>query len=196
MSDPFFFGYGSLVNTKTHSYPDAVPATLVGWRRTWVATPRFGVVLLTGTRAPGHKIQGLIATVPKADWAALDAREAGYKRLSATDDVEHSHNAVREVAVYEVSEENRLPGGNHMILLSYLDVVVQGFYEVYGAQGVQDFFDTTDGWNTPIVNDRASPIYPRHQQLTQAQTQLVDDHLVRLSAQVKQGHQEPLSAKF
>ena len=36
MSDPFFFGYGSLVNRNTHAYPDARPAQLRGWHRLWV----------------------------------------------------------------------------------------------------------------------------------------------------------------
>ena len=30
---PRFFGYGSLVNRDTHDYPNAVRATLSGWRR-------------------------------------------------------------------------------------------------------------------------------------------------------------------
>ncbi|WP_300037027.1 gamma-glutamylcyclotransferase family protein [uncultured Roseobacter sp.] len=196
MSDPFFFGYGSLVNTKTHSYPDPLPATLRGWRRAWVATPRFGVVLLTGVPAPGHAIDGLIAAVPNADWAALDAREAGYRRLSAQENIHHAHPADPEIAVYAVPRENILPGNNHMILLSYLDVVVQGFDEVYGEDGVTRFFETTDGWDTPVINDRASPVYPRAQLLTPRQTALVDHHLDRLAAQVKQRHQTALSPEF
>ncbi|MGC3938476.1 gamma-glutamylcyclotransferase family protein [Roseobacter sp. EG26] len=196
MNDPYFFGYGSLVNTKSHDYPDPRPATLHGWRRAWVATPRFGVVLLTGVRAPGHSIQGLIAAVPGADWAALDAREGGYNRLSANGSVTHDHPATPEIAVYAVAPENRLERAEHMILLSYLDVVVQGFHEVFGETGVQGFFDTTDGWDTPILNDRADPVYPRHQELTKDQTALVDHHLARLSAQVKQRHEAPLPPEF
>ncbi|WP_375229848.1 gamma-glutamylcyclotransferase family protein [Roseobacter sp. S98] len=196
MSDPYFFGYGSLVNTKTHSYPNAVPARLNGWRRAWVATPRFGVVLLTGVPAPGHSIDGLIAAVPGSDWAALDAREAGYNRLGGGHSIDHEHHADPEIAVYAVEKENILQSDNHMILLSYLDVVVQGFDEVYGEEGVARFFATTDNWHTPIVNDRASPVYPRAQVLTDRQTALVDDHLGALSAQVKQRHETTLSSEF
>ncbi|MFK7878374.1 gamma-glutamylcyclotransferase family protein [Roseobacter sp.] len=196
MNDPYFFGYGSLVNTKSHSYPDPRPATLNGWRRAWVATPRFGVVLLTGVPAPGHSIQGLIAAVPGADWDALDAREGGYARLPARHAVDHNHPHDPDIAVYAVAPENHLPRDRQMILLSYLDVVVQGFHEVFGETGVQGFFDTTDGWDTPIVNDRASPLYPRHQTLTKGQTALVDDHLARLSAQVQERHEAPLPPEF
>ena len=196
MKDPYFFGYGSLVNTKSHDYEDAQPATLVGWRRAWVATPRYHVVLLSGVRAPGASIKGLIAAVPGADWAALDAREEGYARLATSKDVDHALPDETEISVYAVDPEHIHDSNSHMILMSYLDVVVQGFHEVYGAEGVQHFFDTTDNWHTPILDDRAEPIYPRHQKLTKSQTAMVDDNLDRLSAQVKQRHETSLPSKF
>lgn len=196
MNDPYFFGYGSLVNTRSHSYPDPQPATLNGWRRAWVATPRFGVVLLTGVRAPGHSIRGLIAAVPGADWAALDAREGGYARVPASDHVDHDHPARPEIAVYAVEPDNFHESDSHVILLSYLDVVVQGFHAVYGEEGVQHFFDTTDNWHTPILNDRDAPIYPRHQRLSALERDLVDSNLARLSAQVQQRHETALPPEF
>ena len=64
-------------------------------------------------------------------------------------------------------------------------MVVQGFLREYGIDGVQRFFDTTRGWDTPILNDRAAPKYPRAQELTAQETALVDQHLTRLSAQVQ-----------
>ncbi|MFK7869276.1 MAG: gamma-glutamylcyclotransferase family protein [Roseobacter sp.] len=184
MHDPYFFGYGSLVNTKSHDYPDPRPAKLKGWRRAWVATPRYGVVLLTGVEAPGHDIDGLIAKVPGADWQALDAREAGYQRQTAHHATEHDLPHGPDIAVYAVARENQRPRGDQKILLSYLDVVVQGFHEVFGEAGVARFFDTTDNWDTPILNDRAAPVYPRAQVLSRAQTSLVDDHLAALKAVV------------
>ncbi|MFK7764672.1 MAG: gamma-glutamylcyclotransferase family protein [Roseobacter sp.] len=196
MSDPYFFGYGSLVNIKSHDYPDPQPATLNGWRRAWVATPRYGTVLLSGVAAPGHSIKGLIAAVPDADWAALDAREAGYARLEASQQVDHTHPARPDIAVYAVDPANMKPHQDHMILMSYLDVVVQGFFAVYGKEGVQHFFDTTDNWHTPILNDRDDPVYPRHQRLTAQETDLVDSNIDRLSAQVKQRHEAPLTSEL
>lgn len=196
MKDPYFFGYGSLVNTKSHSYTDPQPATLKGWRRAWVATARYPVVLLSGVRAAGHSIKGLIAAVPDANWAALDTREAGYARLPASEHVEHRLPETTQISVYAVDPGHIHDSTEHMILLSYLDVVVQGFHEVYGEEGVEHFFDTTDNWHTPIVDDRADPFYPRHQKLTRLQKSLVDDNLERLSAQIKQRHEASLPAKF
>ena len=42
------------------------------------------------------------------------------------------------------------------------------------------FFETTDGWDAPMKNDRADPMYSRHQRLTAEETALVDDWLERL----------------
>lgn len=182
---PYFFGYGSLVNTNTHDYPDARPAKLSGWRRAWVRTTARAVVFLTVTPDPATTIDGVIAAVPDADWIALDAREHGYTRHSSAGAVTHDLIHLPDIAHYAIPPEATGATGNHVILLSYLDVVVQGFLHRYGEPGVKAFFDTTDGWETPVLDDRNDPIYSRHQTLTGAETTLIDDHLTRLSARVK-----------
>ena len=192
---PYFFGYGSLVNRNTHAYPDARPARLDGWRRKWVRTQGRDIVYLSVVRDPGTRIDGLIAAVPGADWAALDAREYGYARHASGGAVVHDLVPAPDVAHYAIPPENCITGGDHVILLSYLDVVVQGFLREYGTEGAARFFDTTDGWDTPILNDRAAPLYPRHQTLTEAETKVVDQHLTRLSARVKQRHEAAFAAK-
>ena len=177
---PWFFGYGSLVNRATHSYPQAQPATLDGWRRVWVRTALRDVVFLSVHQAPGHSIDGLIASVPRADWAALDQRETGYARINATQAVRHGADAA-DIAVYQVPPAQQRMDGDHRILLSYLDVVVQGFVREFGEGGAEHFFATTDGWDTPVQDDRSDPLYPRAQQLTASERALTD----RLLAQVQ-----------
>jgi hypothetical protein len=49
----------------------------------------------------------------------------------------------------------------HPVLLSYLDVVVQGYLQEFDEAGVAHFFDTTDGWDAPLLDDRTHPHYPR-----------------------------------
>jgi hypothetical protein len=181
---PYFFGYGSLVNRNTHTYPDARPAQLSGWRRVWVRTAKRDVVFLSVEPDIETNIDGLIAAVPGADWHALDAREYGYDRLSSGTAVLHDVLPAPDMAHYSIAPQHRHAGGDHAILLSYLDVVVQRFYREYGLEGVTRFFDTTQGWDTPILNDRAAPRYPRHQTLTRQETALVDDQLARLMAQL------------
>src|SRR5690606_3586341 len=102
--------------------------------------------------------------------------EAGYDRVRTRIDP-------HDVAVYSIAEgRHAAPEAPRHILLSYVDVVAQGFLRSFGEDGVARFFDTTDGWNAPIVDDRASPLYPRHQRLERAETALVDRFLARISA--------------
>tara|TARA_R110002049_G_scaffold44333_3_gene129850 strand:+ start:88607 stop:89197 length:591 start_codon:yes stop_codon:yes gene_type:complete len=192
---PYFFGYGSLVNRNTHAYPDARPAQLAGWRRKWVRTGGRDIVFLTVVPHGPTTVDGLIAAVPGADWVALDARERGYQRHASGGAVAHDLIPSPDIAHYAIPPENCGNDGEHVILLSYLDVVVQGFLREFGEEGAQRFFDTTDGWDTPILNDRNAPHYPRHQVLTAEETSVVDDHLIRLSARVKEGHESTLTAK-
>jgi hypothetical protein len=181
---PYFFGYGSLVNTDTHDYPDAQPAQLNGWRRIWRQTSKRPFSFLSAHQVSGAIIDGLIAKVPNADWAALDEREAAYVRRDVSLNVTHSQADDAQIAVYEV--EKPWLTTDHPILLSYLDVVIQGYEQVFGPTGPAHFFETTDDWTVPILNDRANPIYPRHQTLTTQTRATVDAGLTNLSAVVKQ----------
>lgn len=181
---PCFFGYGSLVNRATHSYANAAHAQLVGWRRAWVRTQVRDVVFLSGVRDANSTIDGLIAEVPDADWSALDAREHGYARIASARDVTHSKPDQTEISHYAVPAETWQAEGDQHILLSYLDVVVQGYLREFGAAGVTNFFATTDGWDTPVLDDRAVPRYPRAQVLSNQETALVNQHLALRGATV------------
>ena len=181
IGNSYFFGYGSLVNRASHSFAGAVPAQLTGWRRIWRHTDLRPVAYLTVVPDAHAEIDGLIAPVPDADWPALDAREAAYIRAPAAHQVRHPLPHSPEIAVYTIPEGmHAAPSQAHPILLSYLDVVVQGYFREFGAAGVQRFFDTTHGWDAPLLDDRSSPHYPRHQSLTDEERELTDGHLDRL----------------
>ncbi len=182
MNDPFFFGYGSLVNRNTHSFEQAHPAQISGWRRAWRRSPSRDLCYLTAVPDPTSTIDGLIAAVPNGDWAALDVRERAYLRRDATHQVNHEINHDPEVAIYAIeADAHHPPTDQNPILLSYLDVVVQGYLAEFGHAGVQRFFETTDGWGGPILNDRDQPIYPRAQGLSTAETALVDRLLANVT---------------
>lgn len=182
--DPYFFGYGSLVNRDTHIYTNAHRAQLNGWARMWVGTADRENAFLTVVRNTDTQLDGLIAAVPDADWAALDLRETGYARIPSQDAVIHDLRSDTDIAHYAVPPETTKATDDHVILLSYLDVVVQGYLREFGASGVSRFFATTTGWNTKILDDRAAPQYPRAQVLSQQETALVDQHLALLSARI------------
>lgn len=168
-----FFGYGSLVNRQTHVYPGIARLTVSGWRRVWRATPINPVAFLTGEPHPDSQIDGLTADVPDGDWSALDLRESGYLRAPLPEGPQIYHIPI---------DLHGKPDDTRPILLSYLDVVVQGFLREFGEDGVTRFFDTTAGWNTPIRNDRPAPEYPRAQTLRPDETALVNDQLTRVGA--------------
>ncbi|MEP3330771.1 gamma-glutamylcyclotransferase family protein [Sedimentitalea sp.] len=184
-AEPYFFGYGSLVNRATHDFTDPHPARLSGWCRAWRHTDLRPVAFLTAIPAPGTEIDGLIAHVPGADWDALDQREWAYDRLPATGSVNHPVTKPIDVAVYAVPESRHTaPTDRYPILLSYLDVVIQGYLREFGEAGADRFFATTTGWDSPILDDRRAPRYPRHQQLTADQSGFVDDRLAALNARI------------
>jgi len=180
MHRDYFFGYGSLVNRRTHGFPDGRPAQLRGWRRVWRDTPGTGQALLSVHERGAGTISGLVAAVPDRDWRALDLREQGYARHPLTRGIAHDLHEDTAVQVYAVPGPADPDGGPAPILLSYLDVVVQGFLHEFGPNGAEDFFATTDGWTRPVLDDRSAPRYPRHQRLTDAERARVDAHLARL----------------
>ncbi len=185
MSDPFFFGYGSLVNRRTHSFSECYPARIRGWRRAWRHTGLRDLAFLTAVPEETSEIDGLIAAVPGADWAALDEREWAYARHAVGPSVTHVAGRELDIEVYAVRPEHSAPPSvRHPILLSYVDVVVQGYLHTYGEAGAEAFFATTEGWDAPVLNDRAKPIYARAQDLTALETDFVDAHLARFEAKI------------
>ncbi|WP_353473632.1 gamma-glutamylcyclotransferase [Salipiger sp. H15] len=185
MSTSYFFGYGSLVNRRTHGFEPAHRASASGWRRVWARVPGRPVSLLTVLRDPSCEIEGLIAPVDAEGWAALDLREAGYDRTDALRDVRHPAQTVAEMAIYVVPEVDRMaPDTDHPVLLSYLDVVLQGYLDEFGKPGAERFLASTANWDAPILNDRAAPQYPRAQSLSDAERAFVDAALAGLGAKV------------
>lgn len=184
MPDPCFFGYGSLVNRATHDFPGPRRARLKGWRRAWRHTDLRPVAFLTAIPDSDTEIDGMIAHVPHNDWAALDQREWAYDRIPVTDAVTHPLSAELDIAVYAVPpDRHRAPSDRFPILLSYIDVVIQGYLREYGPDGADRFVATTDGWDVPVLNDRHEPRYPRNQQLTPEEIDFVDSRLARLKVQ-------------
>ena len=185
MTHPYFFGYGSLVNAATHRYAPTERLRIQGWRRTWRQAIDHPVALLSAVPDDHSAIDGLIAPVPDNDWAALDIREQGYDRLTLSVGSLPEMYQEHDIAIYAVPETPADTDAQRPpILLSYLDVVLQGYLQQFGPQGANLFLETTDGWDRPVLNDRAAPLYPRHQALDAAQLAFVDQAIERLAVSV------------
>ena len=155
------FGYGSLVNRKTHDFP-CVKSSLTGWERVWVSLPGRPFAILSARRAE-VTIEGLMLEVPLAGQPDLDSREAEYDCVSLPGGS----------FVYSIPAANTV-GRPTPILRSYLDVVFQGFDAEFGPESLNGFLETTADWDRGIYDDRAAPIYPRAQVLTTDQSARYD----------------------
>ncbi len=187
-----YFGYGSLVNTRTLG-PDAsaVAGMLHGWRREWRAwwphdktNMLMSVCTLTVFRKPNSAIRGVMVHEPADRLAVLDQRERRYLRVDGIGSqfrCDGDGQSVPEAAfLYEADAKIRRWGDeNHPILQSYVDCVMAGFYDFWGEEGVRHFIETTDGWHAPMLADRAAPRYPRAQQIDPELLALFDRHLAK-----------------
>ncbi len=130
MIQDYVFGYGSLVNASTHDFLAPSPARLNGWRRYWCQIEATDHAFLNIRRSDGDIIDGLLARVQPQQWPGLDAREAGYDRLSSVAAVYTGDHADHETAcvVYAVPPiASPTRPCDVPILRSYLDVVLQGY---------------------------------------------------------------------
>lgn len=177
-----YFGYGSLVNRATHrtDIVHAVPARLLGWRRCWRPRPDmpgFPAALLTIREEERALCDGLLVFDHARNLAALDAREARYRRLPVPiDRLETEAPVPAGCPVYVYAAEADVPPHREppKILQSYLDAVLQGFLHVHGEEGVRRFIEETDGFDTPIHADRPAPAYPRAVALAATEQALFD----------------------
>ncbi|MEM7694296.1 MAG: gamma-glutamylcyclotransferase family protein [Pseudomonadota bacterium] len=173
------FGYGSLVNIATlPPHEAATPFCAKGWRRAWRTTSRKatgGNCALSVEADPDGAIDGLIITFPDTAWPTIAAREKNYDAL-------HLHEDADVIIFKAKAAADRLGDASHPIFLSYIDTTLQGFLQHFGEAGAARFMTSTDGWATPIVNDRAAPDYPRAQQLSRQEQESVDRLLKMVDA--------------
>ena len=182
-----YFGYGSLVNRATRPAGEAAAAArLNGWRRTWnhrvpPSEARYGCTAVSIDPAPdaeGPGIDGVVVEIPLEALAALDAREANYDRLALPRERFSLPDSVtaETVFVYRSSEARRADADDaHPVLQSYVDCIMAGYLERFGPAGLDAWLASTDGWDTPIEDDRADPRYPRA-------VRLPDETLARFDA--------------
>lgn len=184
MSTQSIFGYGSLVNAATHDYGTLQVAELHGWRRQWHYTTLRDLAFLSVSPDDNASIKGVVMEVPPKD-AALEKRESAYGRHTIGHQIPRHHGHRADTHVFAIPTTiHRPPDAKSTLLLSYIDVVVQGYFHMFGEDGAREFFDTTAGWGAQVINDRMAPIYPRPQKLSLEETAIVDDGLASLGATV------------
>lgn len=183
-----YFGFGSLVNRTTlqTDYVHAVPTRLLGWKRHWQARQHGGdtnVALLSIHPVQQASIQGLLIVDSHANLPAVDEREAGYDRIEITPaDLELMGQGVTyrdlpdQLFVY-VGKQAAEGTKKAVLLQSYTDAVMQGFFLEYGIAGVEHFIETTLGFDRTIIADRHAPRYSRAVSLEKPMQTVFDDLL-------------------
>jgi len=157
-----------------------MPATLTGWRRTWTHfydAPRDPGRSLSIREDPSSQIAGMIVELQEGALARLDERERGYDRLELDGRDFRLSNGQRLDSVYVYRSHSVMPDNGlqtHPILRSYMDVVMQGYRDNFGEQGLADLLTTTDHWSGAMRQDRDAPIYPRAVDLRPGEADLFD----------------------
>lgn len=183
-----YFGYGSLVNRATHrtAIVDAMPARLLGWRRMWRPRPDmpgFPAALLTIGPEPAAFCDGLLVLDRAENLAAVDEREARYRRVALSpNDLEVNGALPQDCPIYVYVAQEELPPHREppSILQSYLDAVMQGFLAEHGEAGLRRFVSDTANFHIPILADRHDPRYPRAVALTETEMALFEMLLAEL----------------
>lgn len=180
-SEVAYFGYGSLVNELTWARKyEMVPAEIRNWMREWrhcVDTPWGRVCALTVSPLADGIVQGAFIKSDLSELQEIDEREIGYERVEIIrSDLVSSAGALPDrLFIYKSGEQAYRSGDRHYPLwLSYVEVVIFGYWRVFGEEGVDRFMASTKGWNTPIIDDRTKPLYPRFTQLNIEQRAFIE----------------------
>src|SRR5690349_10132293 len=162
-----YFGYGSLVNEFTWARPyEKQVGAIDGWIREWkhcVDTPFGKICALTVAPRSSSRIRGLFIKCDREELKAVDDREIGYERtLVSETEITSAKGLPRELYIYKSTQiPYRRGDKDYPLFLSYVEVVILGYFKVFGEAGVDHFISTTTGWDTPVFDDRDRPLYPR-----------------------------------
>ena len=170
------FGYASLLN-KTTLPPGThlERAELRGWIRQWRSpqpVPTGRICALTISRRANATLQGAIFLTNTHVDANLAVREKTY--VSIEDDVHRAGRSARAIIYTAPVQELSWARAECPVCLSYVDCVLQGYYRMYGVDGVRAFVATTEGWELPFQDDRRNPRYPRSVSLTATEKDIFD----------------------
>lgn len=192
-------GYGSLMNRQTRaSMMRIIPITLKGFRREWSyrnwgstasveqmqrkagfsPSTALNVVQQDDAQMCAVLVEESLDSLP-----SLDLRESGYDRLSLRQTQIEPIVSSQEVTwtqdqdffIYQSKVVNHhLADEDYPILQSYVDVVISGILSHFSSETAVEFVRSCGGFDRPIYNDRAEPIYPRALSLSTEELGMID----------------------
>ncbi len=166
----FIVGYGSLISgisrAKTGETGQVWPVKITGFERHWsIMTTESGMSSVAVIPKKGAHCNGVLIEISEAEIPVFDLREQGYKRaqIDASQVSSYHDDALPNGTVWIYHSDQITPPSTACpITLSYVDVILAGCVE-QGERFTEDFLQHTKGWETPLLNDRKTPRYPRVQ---------------------------------
>ena len=175
----YIFGYGSLIERESRmgtvaSAEFASPVTVRGVARGWfdqTEVPSWSPTYLGGVEDPTATCNGVIFPVSASAFESFVQREVGYKLTRVAPEritmLDGSASPPDGDIWYFANTSQRLPSETHPIVQSYVDVCLNGCFEVElmyplasQARFAEQFINTTTNWGPPWINDRIYPWRP------------------------------------
>src|SRR5262249_10856831 len=138
----------------------------------------------TANRDANSRVQGVFIRSTFTEISHIDEREIGYSREKITrpDVLETDICLPTELYIYESKADFHRPANmEYPLWLSYVDCVLVGYLNVFGEGGVDRFIESTQGWSSPILDDRSQPLYPRAVRLSPEDRRFIDGKLTQIS---------------
>ncbi len=177
----YIFGYGSLIcadsRSRTGITATAHPIEVEGISRKWsVHTPEWEATALNAHIDDRAECNGVYFQVDLENLQLFDLREQGYKRIalnwSKVKPLSNQPLPTDGTLWVYVGNNVSFPTTQKPIMHSYLDVILNGCLDI-SPEFAQRFTQLTDQWQH-LVNDRASPEYPRPLKSTDRHTHIDD----------------------
>jgi len=169
----FIFGYGSLISEesrkKTGLSKKSYIAKLNGFKREWNIKIHEAKATALGIIKNSESFcNGIIFEIPEKEIKNFDKRENKYYSRIEIDpnslNIKEFPNIQNiKIWVY-VTKKPTTPTKDFPILLSYIDVVLNGCLKI-NENFAKDFINTTSNWKY-TENDRNNPRYPRAEKNT------------------------------
>lgn len=164
----YIFGYGSLICPKSRARTGfsskAYPIEVQGIRRNWaVQPPDWPATAVGAIKDDSALCNGVYFQVDDQSLLQFDEREKGYERIElnwhmAKGLCNQPLPKTGKLWVY-VGFENNKPTNERPIVLSYVDVILNGCLS-YNESFAKRFIELTGHWQH-LKNDRDNPIYLR-----------------------------------
>ena len=128
-----------------------------------MVVPEYKMTAVGATLNLHSTCNGVIVPIQETELPKFDKRESGYHRSKVDrSNIKGINNQTipkGSIWVY-IPDEIQSPSLNNPIAQSYVDVIISACFD-YGEDFARQFIKTTLNWDSPWINDRQNPRYPR-----------------------------------